>query len=232
MTEAGKMNFVGECGCWPFETFADIYAHRAAASTILSVVYDIPTVSSADDPTVTRINQFNEIALEYANQGNYLVEFFPWMLYIPSSLAKWKREAREGYHHFTELFEGMVHDVQHRIVRAYLTWSGCLVIYACHRTKGMNDRVLQETCFEDAIATTSVTWNLLGYLLQCSTCGSVAYSFELKFTSRSSAGAETVRSGVIEGFDYLRFADRYLYDLVFSRHDCIPGEAKEVSRGA
>ena len=91
--------------------------YSAADSTILSIIYDIPTVSSADDPTVINLNEFAELVPEYANPGNYLVEFFPWMLYIPSSLAKWKREAREGYHRFTELFEGMVHDVQHRIAR-------------------------------------------------------------------------------------------------------------------
>jgi len=45
-----------------------------------------------------------------------MVEFFPWMLYIPSSLAKWKREATEAHHYYSKLFAGMIHDVQHRIV--------------------------------------------------------------------------------------------------------------------
>jgi len=96
-------------GCWEGEL------RRAAASTILSIVYDIQTVSSPDDPTVTNINWFGEMLVDYTSPGKYLVEFFPWMLYIPSSLAKWKREARETYHYLTELFERMVHDVEHQI---------------------------------------------------------------------------------------------------------------------
>ena len=84
---------------------------------MLSVVYDIPTVLSPADPTVTNINRFMDKGVEYAIPGNYLVELIPWMLYIPSSLAKWKREAKEGYHFFSELFTSMFHDVETRIVR-------------------------------------------------------------------------------------------------------------------
>ena len=128
--------------------------HRAAASTILSIVYDISTVSSADDPTVTNINRFDDIMIDYSTPGRYLVEFFPWMLHIPSALAKWKREAREAYHYFTELFDSMVRDVQHRIVCSYFASSSPLLIHERFRTKGMNARVSLETCFENAIVTT------------------------------------------------------------------------------
>ena len=94
------------------------------------------------------------MALEYASPGNYLVEFFPWMLYIPSSLAKWKKEAREAYHYYAKIFEGMVHDVQHRIVRFYLASCSCLLIHEHRRTKGMIAQVSLETCFENATVTT------------------------------------------------------------------------------
>ena len=240
MTEAGRVNFVGECGCWPFGIPANMSIPRAAASTILSIVYDIPTVSSADDPTVTHINKFTEIAADYASPGNYLVEFFPWMLYIPSSLAKWKREAREGHHQFSEFFCSMVHDVQHRIVR-YCSASSCrLLIYAPCRTKGMNARVLLETYSENAIVTTSVIRNLLGCLLLYSAFGPppLPLPFGLQIltfmsASHSAGGATTVSVVLyIEISSHLRFAERHFDDLVFSRHDCIPREAKEVSRGA
>ena len=58
-----------------------------------------------------------DVVTEYTVSGNFLVEFIPWMLYIPSSLAKWKREAKEGFHFFSELFTGMFRDVKTRIVR-------------------------------------------------------------------------------------------------------------------
>ena len=127
--------------------------HRAAASNILSIIYDIPTVSSPDDPTVTDINRFADIATDYGYPGKYMVEFFPWMLYIPSSLAKWKREAREAYHYFTELFEGMFHDVQLRIVCSCFASPSRLLIHGRCRSKGMNARVSLETCFESEIVT-------------------------------------------------------------------------------
>ena len=78
---------------------------------------------------------------EYASPGNYLVEFFPWMLYIPESLARWKREANAGYRFFSEMFIGMFHDVEIRIVSHFFLFSLPL-IHGLFRTKGMNVRVL------------------------------------------------------------------------------------------
>ena len=94
--------------------------HRATTSSILSILYDLPTVSSADDSTVTTINKFVEQMVDYANPGNYLVEFFPWMLYIPSSLAKWKREAKERFRYYSEFFLKMFCDVENRIASSIL----------------------------------------------------------------------------------------------------------------
>ena len=88
-------------------------------STILSVAYDHPTISSTDDPTVREVDTFSEIAVEYGLPGNYLVEFFPWMLYIPSSIAKWKRMAQERQKKYSAMFEAMFCDVEDRIVPFY-----------------------------------------------------------------------------------------------------------------
>jgi len=87
---------------------------------MLSVGYDLPTVLSTNDPTVAAVNKFTEVFLDYGNPGNYLVEFFPWMKNIPSSLAKWKREAEKGYIHYTEIWEGMFREVENRIVTCLL----------------------------------------------------------------------------------------------------------------
>ena len=73
--------------------------------------------SSTDDPTVREINSFNDIAVDYSLPGNYLVEFFTWMKYIPSSIAKWKRVAEERNKKFSTMFEAMFCDVEDRIVR-------------------------------------------------------------------------------------------------------------------
>ena len=87
---------------------------------MLSVVYDLPTVSSPDDPIVIKVNKFLDKLLHYTIPGNYLVEFFTWMKYIPSSIAKWKKEAEEGYEEYSKMFMGLFCDVEDRIVISFI----------------------------------------------------------------------------------------------------------------
>jgi hypothetical protein len=62
----------------------DRHLRRAAASMVLSVVYDKPTIKSEEDQHVQLINDFVQRLTRAAYPGAHLVEFFPWMLYIPS----------------------------------------------------------------------------------------------------------------------------------------------------
>jgi len=94
-----------------------------AASTVLSIVYDLPTVPSPDDPTVVKVNQFLERFVYYAVPGNYYVEFFTWMKYLPSLIAKWKKEAEEGYKEYSKMFVDMFNDVENRIVMSLIHFS-------------------------------------------------------------------------------------------------------------
>ena len=77
-------------------------------------------VSSTDDPTVVEANRFLEIAVEYGQLGNYLVEFFTWMKYIPSSVASWKRLAEERYKEYSNVFVGLFREVEDRIVMTFI----------------------------------------------------------------------------------------------------------------
>jgi len=119
---AGRENSVGECTGQARKPPL-IWECRASASTVLSVVYDHPTITSVDDPTVAKINGFAAAGSEYAYPGNYLVEFFTWMKYIPSSIAKWKRVAEERSKKYSKMFEDMFREVEDRIVL-------CLVYFA------------------------------------------------------------------------------------------------------
>ena len=83
---------------------------------MLSVVYDLPMASSIDDPTVVKVNTWTDIGVDYGGFGNYPVEFFTWMKYIPSSMAHWKRLAEERYKEYYNMFVGMVREVEDRIV--------------------------------------------------------------------------------------------------------------------
>ena len=51
---------------------------------VLSVVYDQPTIKSEQDKNVKLINDFVQRLTRAAYPGAHLVEFFPWMRYIPS----------------------------------------------------------------------------------------------------------------------------------------------------
>jgi len=112
-----------------------------AASTVLSVVYDVPQISSLNDPAVVGINGFSHTAGDYALPGKYLVEFFTWMKYIPSSLAKWKRVAEEGNKEFKDMSVRLFRDVGDRIVTCFVFFTLPLADWSS-RNKGTNAQVL------------------------------------------------------------------------------------------
>lgn len=56
---------------------------RLTASTIMSIVYDLPTIVSEHDHTVKQIEEFNGRISEAALPGAHFVDIFPWMVHIP-----------------------------------------------------------------------------------------------------------------------------------------------------
>ncbi|KAH8977255.1 cytochrome P450 [Lactarius hatsudake] len=67
---------------------------RHAWSVVLSINYHLPPVESEDDPVVLEIVNQVQRVLHEIQPGARLVEYFPWMKYIPSRFAKWKRDAQ------------------------------------------------------------------------------------------------------------------------------------------
>jgi len=51
-----------------------------------------------------------------AYPGNYLVEFFPWMKYLPSPIASWKLRLERQSVEFFSFFNGLFHGVEMEIV--------------------------------------------------------------------------------------------------------------------
>ncbi|KAI0279216.1 cytochrome P450 [Russula aff. rugulosa BPL654] len=84
----------------------DKHLRRAAASMVLSVVYDKPTIKSEQDLNVKLINDFVQRLTRAAYPGAHLVEFFPWMLF-----AKWKRDAENWYKQDSAMFEELFNSV-------------------------------------------------------------------------------------------------------------------------
>ena len=56
---------------------------RAAASAIMSITYDYPTLEDEHDNTITEIHAFLDRLSAAGAPGAHLVEFFPWMIHIP-----------------------------------------------------------------------------------------------------------------------------------------------------
>lgn len=65
-----------------------------------------------------------------AHPGEYLVEVFHWMIYIPSWLAKWKREGLEWHRKDTEMFYALYESAKERVV--------CLIPFVCPPCAQMN----------------------------------------------------------------------------------------------
>ena len=61
----------------------DRHFKRVAASTIMSIVYDHPTIMSGHDHAVKKIERYNDRISHSTGMGSYFVDIFPWMKHIP-----------------------------------------------------------------------------------------------------------------------------------------------------
>ncbi|KAI9439111.1 cytochrome P450 [Lactarius indigo] len=82
----------------------DNHIRRTTASMIMSVAFDAPPIVSELDPGVKAINDFSARMTRAALPGAHLVEFFPWMVHIPSRFAKWKRDAEYWHEKDSQMF--------------------------------------------------------------------------------------------------------------------------------
>ena len=62
----------------------DGHFKRVTASTIMSIVYDYPTIMSDHDHAVEGIEKFNDRFAKTVAMGSYYVDIFPWIRYIPA----------------------------------------------------------------------------------------------------------------------------------------------------
>ncbi|KAI9435080.1 cytochrome P450 [Lactarius indigo] len=93
----------------------DNHLLRAAASMIMSITYDHPPIASELDPGIKAINDFVARITRAAIPGAYWVESLPWMRYIPSRFAKWKREAEYWHEKDTAVFENLFNSVREKL---------------------------------------------------------------------------------------------------------------------
>jgi len=189
-------------------------------------------ISSADDPTVIKVNRFIEIALEYGQLGNYLVEYFTWMKYIPSSVASWKRLAEERHEEYSDMLVGMLRDVEDRIVITFtLLFSASLTNLVETRGRTLElrwdiDSGTGAPSPERARGRVDSWFNIVLIILYLRL--SRMWSM---LTSISVAGTETVRSGLVSIICSC-CTECFHIVLVHTSDDRVPRSAKEVPRGA
>ncbi|KAF8463381.1 cytochrome P450, partial [Russula ochroleuca] len=80
-------------------------------------LYGYPTLKSEQDHIVVAFNDFAERLFKAAAIGSYLVHFLPWLRHLPSSLAKWRRDAEAWYKQDTAMFEGLIHMVEANVAK-------------------------------------------------------------------------------------------------------------------
>ena len=56
---------------------------RSSTSSIMSIVYDYPTILSEHDHAVEGIERFNDRISHAVTMGSYFVELFPWLIHVP-----------------------------------------------------------------------------------------------------------------------------------------------------
>ena len=89
-----------------------------------------------NDALVTRINDLMHRLVHAALPGAYLVEIFPVMRFLPTWMAKWKREGLEWHAKDTAMFEGFMDTVRNRVVGELVKLDRlCSILLENHRFK-------------------------------------------------------------------------------------------------
>lgn len=83
---------------------------------IMKTIFDTPTIETENDASLKNINSHG-LRIQYAVfPGAYLVENFKWMRFLPSWMAKWKREALMWYEKDSIEFLKLYNNVKERVV--------------------------------------------------------------------------------------------------------------------
>lgn len=77
---------------------------HSVSTTMLAMIYSWSPVYPNTDALVERIYDLAHRMAYAAIPGNFLVEIFPIMLYLPDWMAKWKREGRAWFKKDTDMF--------------------------------------------------------------------------------------------------------------------------------
>lgn len=78
----------------------------------------MPPRESANDPIILKFNDFHEILISAVSPG--VIEYLPWLQYLPSIMTPWKTKAQKGYLELSSFFMELFGSVKSQMVRLYL----------------------------------------------------------------------------------------------------------------
>ncbi|KAJ7484013.1 cytochrome P450 [Mycena galericulata] len=93
----------------------EAHLRRALSSTLMTVTYDTAMLKTEHDPAIAGILDFTKAVLKAAFVDGAMVENFPFLQYLPSWLAGWKREAKTASVRYSGMFESLFGDVKKRV---------------------------------------------------------------------------------------------------------------------
>ncbi|KAJ8508558.1 hypothetical protein ONZ45_g9169 [Pleurotus djamor] len=88
---------------------------RHNTSFLLSIIYGVPPTLDASDPLIMWVDEVGESVTQASLPGAYLVEFLPWMMYLPRWMCPWRRRAEAWYDETYAKFSEMYSDVRVRM---------------------------------------------------------------------------------------------------------------------
>ncbi|KAF5345775.1 hypothetical protein D9758_011887 [Tetrapyrgos nigripes] len=113
---------------------------RSVISSIMSLVYDLPPLTSLDDPTIVFLLEAIARLDEAIYPGNFAVEFIPILDWLPPWMAKWKRDAIRDHKVWTAKFEKMFDTVKSSFLTGETEQSSfCATLLKPEARHGLND---------------------------------------------------------------------------------------------
>jgi len=74
----------------------------------------MPPRQSANDSLILKFNHFHEILINAVSPG--LIEYFPWVQYLPAAIIPWKKNAQKGFIELSTFFLDLFREVERRMV--------------------------------------------------------------------------------------------------------------------
>ncbi|KAG7094942.1 hypothetical protein E1B28_005744 [Marasmius oreades] len=118
----------------------DDHLRRASNSVMLGIIYGLPPMLDSLNPNIRRANVYVQKALAAAVPGAFLVEYLPWMMYLPRWMCAWRRYAESIFTRESVLFEKFFSDVVVRIHKGTQIPSAASSFYENKEKLGMTDR--------------------------------------------------------------------------------------------